>query len=59
MDTAAAAATRARVLDTAATDRTLVAGMHLGFPAFGRVILDAAGPSPSYRFVPLPWQTAF
>lgn len=55
VDLAAAAATRARVFDAAASDRALVAGMHLDFPAFGHVLREAGT---SYRFVPLPWQTA-
>ena len=57
VDMDAGAATRLRTMDMAAADRVLVAGMHLDFPAFGHVQVGAeAG---SYRFVPMPWQTAF
>lgn len=56
VDLAAAAATRVRMSDATASDRTLVAGMHLDFPAFGHVRRDTR--PASYRFVPLPWQTA-
>ncbi len=44
--------TRARVLDMAATDRLLVAGMHLDFPAFGHVVRAGGG----YGFVPAVWR---
>jgi glyoxylase-like metal-dependent hydrolase (beta-lactamase superfamily II) len=37
-DTVLAAATRAKVLDWAAKEKLTVAGAHLGFPGFGRVI---------------------
>jgi glyoxylase-like metal-dependent hydrolase (beta-lactamase superfamily II) len=37
-DTDLAAATRAKVLDWAAKEKLTVAGAHLGFPGFGRVI---------------------
>jgi glyoxylase-like metal-dependent hydrolase (beta-lactamase superfamily II) len=37
IDSPAAAMTRRRVLDMAATERWLVAGVHLDFPCFGRV----------------------
>ena len=53
----AATATRLRTMDMAATDRVLIAGMHLDFPAFGHVQVGIE--ARSYRFVPLPWQTAF
>lgn len=56
VDLAAAAATRVRMFDATAGDRTLVAGMHLDFPAFGHIRRDTS--PTSYRFVPLPWQTA-
>jgi hypothetical protein len=36
----------------AATDRLLVAGMHLDFPAFGHVV-RAGG---AYAFVPVVWR---
>lgn len=35
----------------AATDRLLVAGMHLHYPGYGHVARDGDG----YRFVPEPW----
>jgi glyoxylase-like metal-dependent hydrolase (beta-lactamase superfamily II) len=38
VDTDMAAATRAKVLDWAANERLTVAGAHLGFPGFGRVV---------------------
>lgn len=46
-----AAKTRAKVLDQVATDRMMVAGMHLLFPGFG--YLETA--SEGYRFIPAPW----
>ncbi len=36
-DATSAAATRARILDEAASDRLLIAGMHLGPPGFLRI----------------------
>jgi glyoxylase-like metal-dependent hydrolase (beta-lactamase superfamily II) len=44
-------ATRARALDMVATDRLLLAGMHLDFPTFGHVRRAGAG----YAFEPLVW----
>jgi glyoxylase-like metal-dependent hydrolase (beta-lactamase superfamily II) len=38
VDTEMAAATRQKVLDWAAKERVAIAGAHLGFPGFGRVI---------------------
>lgn len=38
VDTELAAKTRAQVLDWCATERLTVAGAHLGFPGFGRVV---------------------
>ena len=46
-------ATRRRAFDMAASDRLLVAGMHLNFPGFGHVA--AAGPT-GYAFVPASWR---
>ncbi len=40
VDPAAAAATRERVLDLAATDRLLVAGSHIAFPGFVHIARD-------------------
>lgn len=46
-----AIATRKRVMDMTATDRLMVAGMHLDFPAFGHVARAAGG----YAFIPDVW----
>src|ERR1700749_3118200 len=54
-DPHAAAATRRRLLDQVATDRQLVAGMHMHFPGFAHVARDGD----SYRMVPEPWDQAF
>jgi hypothetical protein len=45
-------ASRARAFDMAATDRLMVAGMHLDFPLFGHVV--RAGEA--YAFVPEIWK---
>ena len=50
-DSDQARTTRRRAFDMAATDRLLVAGMHLDFPAFGHVVKSGAG----YAFVPSVW----
>lgn len=50
-DKAAAAATRAKVLDMVATDGVMVAGMHLDFPGFGYVERAKQG----YGFIAAPW----
>ena len=47
-----AVATRRRVLDMAASERMMVAGMHMPFPGFGHVAREGEG----YAFVPAPWQ---
>lgn len=47
--------TRKKVLDQVATDRLMVAGMHLPFPGFGHVAREGNG----YRFVPAEWPYAF
>jgi glyoxylase-like metal-dependent hydrolase (beta-lactamase superfamily II) len=52
-DQAQAAQTRRRILDEAATDRLLVAGSHLPFPAVGRVVRRGD----AYGFVPQLWPT--
>lgn len=49
-----AAATRARVLDMAATDRLEVAGAHVGFPGLGHVVRAGSG----YRLQPSHWEYA-
>jgi glyoxylase-like metal-dependent hydrolase (beta-lactamase superfamily II) len=50
-DGAQAIATRRRIFDMAATDRLLVAGMHLDFPTFGHVARAGEG----YAFIPEVW----
>ncbi|MEM1248532.1 MAG: MBL fold metallo-hydrolase [Acidobacteriota bacterium] len=52
IDPAAAAATRARVLDQVVADELRVLGSHMPFPAFGRIEREQSG----YRFVPVHWQ---
>lgn len=47
-----AVAARQRTLDMVASDRTMIAGMHVSFPGFGHVARDGEG----YRFVVAPWQ---
>jgi glyoxylase-like metal-dependent hydrolase (beta-lactamase superfamily II) len=51
-DPAAAAASRRRVFDMAASERLPVAGMHLHFPGFGYVARRGA----TYAFIPEAWQ---
>lgn len=46
-----ARATRKRVLDEVASEKTFIAGSHLEFPALGYVARDGAG----YSFVPALW----
>lgn len=50
-DQARAAQSRVKVMDQVAADRTLVAGMHLGFPGIGHVAQASEG----YAFVPVMW----
>lgn len=50
-DGPAAVATRKRAMDMAATDRVMVAGMHLDFPAFGHLARDSG----AYRWIPEMW----
>jgi glyoxylase-like metal-dependent hydrolase (beta-lactamase superfamily II) len=52
IDAAAAAAARRRILDMAATERLRVAGIHLDYPSFGRVVRAGEG----YGFVPEVWK---
>jgi glyoxylase-like metal-dependent hydrolase (beta-lactamase superfamily II) len=47
-----AAISRRRMLDMAASERLLVAGMHTHFPGFGHIARDGSG----FRFVPEAWQ---
>jgi len=55
-DPHAAAASRKRVFDMVATDRQLIAGMHVHFPGFARLVRDAGG---GYRMLPEMWDQAF
>ena len=50
-DPHAAAATRKQVLDMVATDRQLVAGMHMHYPGFAHVLKQGG----SYLMLPEPW----
>jgi glyoxylase-like metal-dependent hydrolase (beta-lactamase superfamily II) len=52
VDVALAQASRRRAFDMAATDRVMVAGMHLDFPTFGHVEMRVEG----YGFVPVVWE---
>jgi glyoxylase-like metal-dependent hydrolase (beta-lactamase superfamily II) len=54
-DTQAAAMTRKRLFDMVATDRQLIAGMHVHFPGFAHVARHGDG----YVLVPEPWDQAF
>jgi glyoxylase-like metal-dependent hydrolase (beta-lactamase superfamily II) len=57
VDPVAAAASRRRIFDLAASERLLVTGMHMHFPGFGHIARDASTAGGSvYRFVPEPWQ---
>lgn len=51
VDPAQAAKTRQRALDMAASDRLLVAGMHMPFPAVGHIDARAEG----FAYVPAEW----
>ena len=50
-DPVASSATRIRMLDRVATDRTLVTGYHFPFPAVGHIARDGKG----FRFVAADW----
>ncbi|MEO0390768.1 MAG: MBL fold metallo-hydrolase, partial [Pseudomonadota bacterium] len=50
-DPALAAASRRRLLDMAATDKMLIAGSHIHFPGFGRILRSGD----AYRFAPATW----
>ncbi|MBO1074695.1 MBL fold metallo-hydrolase [Roseomonas marmotae] len=52
-DPALAAETRRGIFDQAATDRLLVAGMHLDFPGIGYVVRRQEG----YGFEPMAWRS--
>jgi glyoxylase-like metal-dependent hydrolase (beta-lactamase superfamily II) len=55
VDPVAAASSRRRIFDMAASERLLVTGMHMHFPGFGHIARDGTSGS-AYRFVPEPWQ---
>ena len=50
-----AAATRKRTFDMVATDRQLIAGMHVHFPGFANLVKQGDG----YLMLPEPWDQAF
>lgn len=50
-DSQAAATARRRMFDRVATDQMLVAGMHLHYPAFSRLVRRAGG----YQLIAEPW----
>ena len=50
-----AAVTRRRTFDMVATDKLLVAGMHIHFPGFAHVVRQGDG----YRMLPEPWDQSF
>ena len=52
VDPAEAKASRRRILAETATDRSLVAGMHLHFPGYAHVLRDGD----DYRLFPEPWR---
>ncbi|HUB10515.1 MAG TPA: MBL fold metallo-hydrolase [Acetobacteraceae bacterium] len=54
-DPHAAASTRKRIFDQVATDRHLIAGMHVHFPGFAHVVKHGDG----YAMVPEPWDQGF
>lgn len=53
VDDAMAVQTRSRMLDEAATDRLLIAGMHTEFPGLANVVREGTG----FRIVPELWAT--
>jgi hypothetical protein len=38
-------------MDTVATDRLMIGGMHIGFPGVGHVVKSGSG----YAFLPVRW----
>ncbi len=50
-----AAATRRRIFDQVATDRQLIAGMHVHFPGFAHLVKHGD----QYMMLPEPWDQAF
>ena len=55
-DQNAAAASWCRVFDMVATDRHLIAGMHVHFPGFAHLVREASG---GYRMLPEAWDQVF
>ena len=53
VDPARGIESRRRVLDEVANSRTMVAGMHLGFPGIGHIMRDGHG----FRFLPAIWSS--
>lgn len=51
VDSAAAAQSRRQIFDVVAADKMLVAGSHIHFPGFGRILTDGD----AYRFMPATW----
>lgn len=51
VDTALAAQSRRRLFDQASSDGTLIAGSHVHFPGFGRILRDGD----AYRYAPASW----
>lgn len=56
VDPAAAAVSRRRMFEMAASERLLVTGMHLHFPGFGRVEKNRDSRSAGFTFIPEAWQ---
>lgn len=54
-DPAMAAATRRRTFDMVASEKQLIAGMHVHFPGFAHVVRSGGG----YALLPEPWAQAF
>ena len=54
-DQHAAAATRKRVFDMVATDKQLIAGMHVHFPGFARLVKQGE----NYLMLPEAWDQGF
>ncbi len=54
-DPDAAAATRKRVFDMVATDKLLIAGMHVHYPGFAHLVRRGG----RYELMPEPWDQAF
>jgi glyoxylase-like metal-dependent hydrolase (beta-lactamase superfamily II) len=51
LDPPQAIATRKKVMEMVATDRVMIAGMHIGFPGVGHVVKAGTG----YAFLPVWW----